>query len=252
MPLVIPLLALGAAYALTRRDVSGVESQSVEPTPEPEPDATPEETVVQKTVDWAPYIDQLRGDLDGAFLARWVAVESNGNPCAIGVWGGPWEAGIGQVYFDINPNQRDATVFGATLNQLRECCYIGSEKMASAPTDAQIHANVVSLVAMARSYMAIAQSKLDGLGLTWPTSEVQCLAKLYHALPTLVTTHFSAAAQEGQAGTWDAYRFWLGSMDKDGVLAVDQQMGYPSGKGAAPKWPLDRLFANAESTGRGT
>lgn len=245
MPVVIPLLALGAAYAFAR--VRGVESQSEEPKPEPEPQEGPE---VKVTIDWEPYLNDLKGDLDGQFLARWIAKESSGNPCAIGVWGGPWEAGIGQVYFD--KDQRDATVFGATLNQLRECCYIGSEKMASPPTEVQIRVNAESLVNMARGYMNMAQGKIDALGEVWSPSDIQCLAKLYHALPVLATTHLSHASQTGQASDWNAYRSYMGGLDKQGLIAVDTEMGYPSGKGAAPYWPVDRLFDNAQFTGRGT
>lgn len=200
-------------------------------------------------IDWAPLVDSMRGEIDGGFLMRWIRKESDGNPCSKGAWDGPWEAGIGQVYFD--KNERNAVKFGVTLDQLRECCYIGSELMASPVTDVQMQANVKSLVGMASAYMSIAMGKLYALSENWSKSDVQCLAKLYHALPILVTTHLSIASQDGMASDWDSYRAYLGQMDRDGILSIDQRAGYPPGKGAAPYWPLDRLFDNAQFTGRG-
>lgn len=201
------------------------------------------------TVDWSALIEEMCGDVPADFLARWIHWESGGNPCSKGMWGGPWEAGIGQVYFGVK--ERNKRNFGATLDELRECCYVGSQKMATAPTDNQKRVNVLSLVAMASEYIGIAKRKTAALGLAWPESDILCLAKLYHALPVLCTTHLSVAATDGAADSWDAYRAYASGLSRDDVLAWDQVAGYPPGKGAARFYPLDRLFDNAEKTGRG-
>lgn len=242
MPIPIPLIALGAAYAATLVPRA---SEEVGP-------AAPDDTsgdVMPHSIDWNPLIEEMRGEISADFLRRWMERESGGNPCAKGMWGGPWEAGIGQVYF--GEDQRHTSQFGVTLDDLRACCYIGSERMASYPTDAQMRANVSSLVMMATKYTSVARNRLSAIGVEWSDLDVQCLAKLYHALPVLVTNHLSVAYRNGMASDWNTYRSYYGNMSREEVIEADLAAGYKAGKGAARFWPLDRLFENAEYTGKG-
>lgn len=243
MPIVVPLLALGAAYVALR----SAETPAEEPTP-PTPDTGSEDTQVTSAVDWNPLIAELAGEIPAEFLVRWKDRESGGNPCSKGAWGGPWEAGIGQAYYE--RAERSSRVFGVTLDELRGMCATDTQTMTRAPTDEEMRAHVSQLVEMARQYIATARFKLDALSLYWSEEDVLCLAKLYHALPVLVTTHLSVAAQDGKASSWDDYRQYLGSMEQSEVRQIDVRAGYQTG-GAAPYWPLDRLYNNAQLTGRG-
>ena len=258
MPIVIPLLAIAGAYAALKgqqdepEESGDATSDDTEvPTPsEPDPNTGSEPVT---GINWSTLIEEMRGSVPSDYLHRWIYGvpgsgfngESGGNPCSKGVWGGPWEAGIGQVYFD--RDQRNTPQFGVTLDQLRSCCVVDSQSVARTPTGEEMRYQVSSLVAMATKYISLAGSRNTG----WDGEGILCLAKLYHALPVLVTTHLTAAIQDGQAGSWDEYRAYLGSMTRDEVLAIDQRMGYAAGHGAAPYWPLDRLFSNAQLTGRG-
>ena len=199
-------------------------------------------------IDWKPLISAAT-DIDADFLMRWVEKESDGNPCSKGIWGGPWEAGIAQVYYD--KNQRNASVFGATIDQLRTACELDTQRQIRDLTDAEKALQVSSLVKMADNYLGIARTKLAALGLNWAETDVQCLAKLYHALPVLATSHLSYAAQNGHADYWDDFDNFESSSTREEIIAIDAAMGYAPGKGAAPFWPIGRFFDNARYVGKG-
>lgn len=244
MPVIVPILAFSAAYALIKSEnAEPVKSDS--PVDNDEPTGSDGYQPNPSPIDWQPLIEEMRGDIPADYLDRWIAKESGGNPCSEGAWGGPWEAGIGQVYFD--RDQRYTQQFGVTLDKLRSCCSGDSQSMARQPNDDEMRIQMSSLIAMAYRYIGIAKSRAP----EWQESDILCLAKLYHALPVLVTTHLSLAKQDGMADSWDSYRDYLGNMTRDEVLSLDQRAGYSAGRGAAPYWPLDRLFSNAQLTGRG-
>jgi hypothetical protein len=242
MPVVIPLLAFGVAYGLAMRNsestgdtplVDDVGGSSVPPVPD----------------SWSELLYELRGDVDADFLSRWIARESGGNPCSKGSWGGPWEAGIGQLYFD--KTQRNSTVFGVTLDDLRAACVMDSQEIATELTYEQRQVQVASLVAMASKYLSIARERLQAIGEVWSDVDIQCLAKLYHALPVLVSGHLSVASRDGHTSSWEAYSSYMSTMTRDGVVAMDRVAGYEAGSGAAPFFPIARLFVNASTVGRG-
>lgn len=245
MPLVIPLLAFGAAYTIIRGATAVQTTDDTSPS-----DSQPTTSVAPSTgSDWSFLIGDMRGDVNAEFIRRWIARESDGNPCAIGVYGGPWEVGIGQVYYDVG--EFDKSIFGSSARQLRQYCNGSSQALVRELTDEERRNQMYSLVEMAKQYISIARNRLSAIGAIWSDEDVQCLAKLYHALPILVTNHLSVAAQDGMTDSWDSYRSYLGTMTRDEVLAVDSRAGYTAGQGAARKYPLDSKFANAQSVGRG-
>lgn len=256
MPVVVPLLALGAAYLAIRgakgpqpeSAVSDADAESVDTAADSGSGSSGNQTVTTG-IDWTPLATEMGGSIPVDFLLRWIQKESGGNPCSKGVWGGPWEAGIGQVYFD--KDQRSTAIFGATLDQLRAACVIDSQTVARPLTDDEMRIQMSSLVDMATRYIVVAGGKLDALGETWGAGDILCLAKLYHALPVLCTTHLSLASHDGHASSWDDYVSYMESMSKDELIAFDLRAGYTAGHGAAPYYPIARLFANAQSTGRG-
>lgn len=247
MPVVLPLIGLGAAYLALRRgsDVPAAEPSPIQSTSEGQ-DAT-----AQSSTNWSALIDELRGDLPSEFISRWMSRESDGNPCATGVFGGPWEVGVGQLYFD--RDQSSATLYGSTLSSLRAYCDGNSQRQSRELTGDEMRANLKStLIAPAIQYRATVSDKLSGLGLTWSAGDILCLTKLFNALPILTTTHLSYAANSGHADDWDSYREYMAALSREEVVAIDVEMGYASGSGAAPYYPLTRLFDNAQFVGRGT
>lgn len=199
---------------------------------------------------WDDILEELRGELPLEFLQRWIAKESGGNACATGSYGGPWEVGIGQLYFD--RDQETARQYGATLSELRSYCDGTSQRQSRKMSDDERRLNVsATLIGPANAYLSIARQRLTSIGAAWTEEDTLCLAKLYHALPVLVTAHLSVANEDGNAYSWDAYRGYVGNMTRDEVLEFDRRAGYTPPGGAAAYWPLDRLFANAQYTGRG-
>lgn len=197
-------------------------------------------------IDWVPYFIQLGGAAMLPYLARWMEKESGGDPCATGAWGGPWEAGIGQIYFE----RRDQRVYGVTLDELRDCCE--ATDAACKPSDASKRANASSLIAMAKDCIGTARRALQRSGLTWEEGDVLSLAKLQHNLPVLIT-YLGLAAQDGMARDWDSFRAYIGGMTRAQAEDMDRRAGYEPTRreGASRYHPLDRLFVNAQYVGRG-
>lgn len=229
---VIPLLALGAAY-YALREAPPEEERPAITVPEPG-----DMGMTIGGIDWTPLLEEHRGSLPRDFLERWITKESGGNPCSIGVWGGPWEAGIGQAYYE-RPGQR---VYGVTLDELRGMCNASGalQQVARQPTDDELRAHVVQLVGMANDYVLKAARYLDAAGESWEGDDVLCLAKLYHALPVLVIKHLAQSSKTGSAYSWDAFRAHIISLSGD-------ELGAPANR----YMPLDRLFENAQYTGKG-
>lgn len=195
--------------------------------------------------DWSELLEELHGDVDVEFLARWIARESNGNPCAVGsvslmrAKGYAREAGIGQLYFETQTSR----VFGVTSSDLRSACSATDETQVRELTDDERRLQVESLVAMAASYIAIARQRLGAAGMEWGEAEVLALAKLQHALPALSKTVLPAAVAAGEGGTWTSFRDWTLGLDAGQMNSID--------RGVTPylKDPgLAKLFGNAEET----
>lgn len=244
IPLVLGAAALGAAWLAAGGSASAGDGTIDDTAPDDAPPPLPQDPVTPvnprpRMPDFDPLLDELRGDVPLAYLQRWMTRESGGNPCATGMWGGPWEAGIAQVYFD--EHQRNVPQFGVTIDELRGACALDSQTMVRDLTDDEMRAQVNSLVMMAASYRQIAEQRLSQCGqLEWADDDVWALAKLQHALPVLTSKYLPAASAAGQAGSWVEFRAFVVGLDHAGAVAIDAN--------GARFMPFARLFANAEYT----
>lgn len=217
----IPLLALGAAYLSTRNAAPAVSSDDAD--------------VNMKAIampEWDDLINEIAPEI-GDFLRRWIARESGGNPCSTGMWNGPWEAGLGQIYFT---NYGD-TVRGVTIEQLRVAC--SGQRLTRALTEDEKRPHVESLVSEARDFIARATTSVPD----WSDEDIMCMAKLWHALPAFAAC-ITAAQSAGQSGSWDEFRAWMESQTQAQIAGINAAAGRFYGK-------LTALFNNAQSVGRG-
>lgn len=169
------------------------------------------------------------------YLLRWIAIESGGDPGAIG---SPREVGIFQIFF---PD--DQPRYGATRGGLR-----ATGALDAAGRRLQVSAGIAMVV----EAISRARARLASTGQSWSTQDLWALAKLYHNLPALYAW-FPIAARGGNAASWHAFRSWLTGVTRQGAIALDRQAGYDPdrGQGAARYWPVDRFAANAERAAHG-
>ena len=251
MPIVIPILAIGAAYALTRPSVDPATETPVSDSPDQEPPVG--ETPINDAVPSGPWpeIDQYAGSVPADFLRRFVQAESGFNPCSIGkvAQGRVWEAGIAQLYFE-TPGQ---VVYGVTCDQLRAACVGLTEKQSRPLTPEERAMHAKSAAAQAADFIKSAGQRLSSRGLSWSEDDILCMAKMIHNLPILTTSFLTAAVSAGQAGTWDAYRAFIDSLSNEDAIAIYPEITTPSmgGSGANNYLPLTRYTAIAEKVGRG-
>lgn len=151
--------------------------------------------------------------LDRRFLAKWLSMESGGNPCKIGEMPGPAtggrlkEAGIGQVYFD----KEGQTSYGVTLGQLRGACGTGPtrkdyETQLRELTEQEKDWQWDSFVTMANDCYRKAASQLMELGLPWTNADTYRLAKLYHGVPA-IAKHWLPLAKSGSFHEFQEWSF---------------------------------------------
>lgn len=248
VPVIIGVGAVAAATLAWWKAKQPTDDSGETPDPEgPPPDDLVEEPAMPNIQnDWSELFEELHGDVDVNFLQRWIANESNGgNPCAVGSvaqlrsQGFAREAGIGQLYFETATTTR----FGVTSSDLRSACSTTDETAVRELTDDEKRLQVNSLVAMAASFIAIANQRLGAANLSWSDTEVLALAKLQHALPALSKTVLPAAVAAGQAENWASFRNFVIGLTADEMNAID--------RGVTPyiKDPgMPKLFNNAERT----
>lgn len=185
---------------------------TVQPDP-PGPGARP-----PSMADWTRVLAPLclaRG-IPTAFAARWVEMESGGNPCAVGYPpakgpdGYPLEMGIAQLY---NPDDLGVVDPRLTGAELRACCVPGDQhetvykgrrvrgfsgRMARPMTPAEIQRQAEGTVGLiARCVQSATRDLVDvDAGPGWSLSDrgFWALVKLRHALPAVVAVGLPAVA----------------------------------------------------------
>lgn len=253
MPLVIPLLAVGALYAAIRGRAPS------EQTEQTDPGSTDTDTVSTDTVSTDTSTTMPSGAADGAadwpiksvtacdqgVLSRWIERESGWNPCSVGAHGPlVWEVGLGQIYLE-TPT---ANAYGASM-AMRDYCGSGStvvelQRITRELTPAERQLQIDSAAAQCAHYYAAATSYLASSGLAWSAPDVYCLGKMAFDLPTLATRFLTAAVSADSAADWDSYRGYLESLSRDTIVAIDPVMiSYSS--------PMTRYTSQAQYIGRG-
>jgi hypothetical protein len=188
---------------------------------------------------WRPLVTELANGIDVDFLLTWIQHESGGHPCATGIPN--QETGLFQTFHPHDDRH------GATFKTLRAACLPGKHTAHRPLTDAEQRLQVSVGIKLARACLNTATSTLSAIGAQWSTRDRYCLAKLVHALPAYVYRFPKAyAVKHGRPpATWAEFRAWVRSLSDDDVIAIDR---------AVRPWASiaqrDRLFGNAEQTGR--
>jgi hypothetical protein len=128
---------------------------------------------------WRPLLSRFGSDLPTNFLLAWLAKESGGNPCAVGIAG--VEAGLFQTFHPEDDR------FGASFDQLRAACSGGSQSLARALTPDEAALQVLSGTNLVRSFRNTARAQLAQVGGRWGegSTDFWSLVKLQHALPAV-------------------------------------------------------------------
>lgn len=135
---------------------------------------------------WRDRVDELKySDMPTDALLAWIAEESGGLPCAVGIVRGNFnvEAGIGQQYFETVASD----VGGVKSADLRAACGTDprNQRALRPLTDDEQIAQVSALVTDAKQSLDTGNAQLAAIGADWTPPERWCLAKLQHALPAI-------------------------------------------------------------------
>lgn len=153
---------------------------------------------------WRSLLAQYAPEIPFPFLENWLAGESGGNPCAVGMCvdaagrtadangkgicgtsAAVWvkEAGIFQVYF----NTQASTQGGATSAQLRAACVGTTQQLARALTSDEMVLQVTSGLPTVRAAIATTRAELTAAGATWSETspDFWAFVKLQHGLPAI-------------------------------------------------------------------
>jgi len=170
---------------------------------------------------WRALIKKLApASLDVEFVLKWIEVESNGNPCAVGSFksfgpdGNPLEMGIGQFY---NPD--DLVRLKLTGSELRAYCIPGTQRASRVLTPTEMTRQAQAMIDLIKSCQASATNDLRSVGATWSPRgrDFYKLTKLQHGLPGLPRMGMPAVTKKlGHAPRdWQEFRTTLASVKLD-------------------------------------
>jgi hypothetical protein len=210
---------------------------------------------------WVPIINALiktskliktdYGRIDPRVATQWIAMESDGAPCAFGKPGEkgpdglPREIGIGQLYNPDDFKIPDLVNMGITPASLRAYCAPNSQHRTRRLTDKEMRDQVLGHLAKIAQAMEVADGVIAKHGLHWSTADYWKLVKSVHGWPPIENTGLPAVVKKlGRAPTsWAEFRQALG-MD---VMVKDNDRRSKTYGEMIPKYPLwHRSLNNAE------
>ncbi len=193
---------------------------------------------------WRARFRRFGSDLPENFLLGWLAKESGGNPCAVGIPG--VEAGIFQTY---HPNDDK---YGATFAQLRAACSGGSQSLARALTSDEADLQARSGLGLVRSFKNTARAQLAQVGARWGegSTDFWTMVKLQHALPAVAGLLPTVAAKLGRAPrSFAEFHQQVSAIPASSLPAALQRFANSASVRGLPN-RMEDAIANAEEVGK--
>lgn len=175
-------------------------------------------------------------------MLAWLAKESGGNPCALGIPG--VEAGIFQTFHPADDR------FGATFSQLRSACSGGKLNRPLTSDEAVLQAKVG--VNFIRNKVAVASAHFAAAGIKFPKSSKDFWigVKQEHALPCVMAILPRVTAKLGRPPrSWSEIHQTLMRMSQSELAGgCDRFAASPSVRGLKNR--LEDTLVNAEEVGQ--
>ncbi len=193
---------------------------------------------------WRPRVYKHAAGLPLDFLMAWIAMESGGNPAALGT---VTEVGLFQI------DMQDGPAFGGDVDSLHRNFAAATSQVATRElTEAEKELQVACGLAMVRAYEARSKAQLAAVGAAWTagSSDFWNLVKLQHALPAIPRSFLPAFRTTNGAApsSWRVWCDWLNGLSRDQVAAVSPAVARYYGSNG--KKALTRFTDNAERCGQ--
>lgn len=169
---------------------------------------------------WEVYLEPFCAEhsVSRTYAAKWLEVESGGNPCAVGNLnakgpdGNPLEMGIAQFY---NPD--DLGRLKLSGNELRAYCKPGTQSVSRALTDGECKDQAEAAVKLIVQCRDSAEKDLAKVGASWGERDLAALTKLQHGLPGLSRAGLPVVTKQlgRPPATWKEYRLTMTSVKLD-------------------------------------
>lgn len=274
--------AAGVALLVTKAIQSFRSSDSREPslpapprpavqlprTPQPDWDPGPARRPAPGERTYVPSIEQWRGELQRQapdipirYLMNYLDKESKGQPCSWGFHGKldpsdnryKFEAGIGQVYFSAKTREAlDHVVkHGVSLAELRAPC--DGQTQTRPLTDEEKQKNVQTFLGDVRQSIETSRKQLAKAGVSWPetTDDFWQLVKLQHGLPGIPGSFLKAAAEAGEAGSFEQFAAFVNALPRPRYLEIAKAAGWMPAMGNFSAKRIGEILNNARTVGAG-
>ncbi len=209
---------------------------------------------------WLPIVSSLISTdykrVDPRIAMKWMAMESDGAPCAfgrksqLGPDGQPREIGLGQIYNPDDFKTLGLTALGITPAMFRAYCAPNSQRRTRTLSAKEMEDLVrYTLLAKIDQSMGVADRAVATYGLAWATADYWALVKSTHGWPQILSKGLPGVVKKlGRAPTsWAEFRQELG-MD---ALVKDGDSRSKTYGQMVPKFPLwRRSLDNAEKLAR--
>lgn len=180
-------------------------------------------------------------------VLRWCQIESGGNACAVGRVdnGHVYEAGLGQTYF----SSPDAVVFGATVDDVRADCGVGTSMPTNLTDERRIfHARMLLLTVKDHRRRARERLSRNGGDLAEGSDEFWRWVKLVHAAPAMFDFLPACKRALGKFPTWSEFKSWFGGLSYESRYAINKTIAQRAAATPAPGKDdyMTRVWRNCE------